>query len=110
MVRSVSNSRRRPGFAPALAVLATLALGACASGGQPAPLSKVAHIPSQPRAVVRMLPDRSLEVVTLVSERGSRAHAVRIVTPEHRDYARLLALVEPLRRGDAQPVSVDAGR
>ena len=110
MVRSVSYSRRPAAFAPALAVLATLALGACASGGQPPPTPKVVHLPSQPRAVVRMLPDRSLEVVTLVSERGSRAHGVRIVTPQHRDYARLLPLVADLRLGDAQPVQVDAGR
>jgi hypothetical protein len=102
-------------FRAALAAGAAAMLAACAwlpstaSTSSP-PRPKTAHVPSQPRAVVRMLPDRSLEVVTLVSERGGRAHAVRIVPPEHRDYPALAALIADLRPGDAEPVPADTAR
>ena len=74
----------------AVAFAAALLLAGCASAGSPPPLKRVEHLPSKPRAVVRMLPDRSLEVTTLVSRRGGSG-GVRIVAPGQGDYELLLA-------------------
>lgn len=74
----------------AFAAAAACLLAACASTGSPPALKRVAQLPSQPRAVVRMLPDRSLEVTTLVSRRGGPG-GIRIVAPGSRDYDLLLA-------------------
>ena len=69
--------------------------------GQKAPIPSSDHLEkvSQPRAVVRMQPDQSLEITTLVSRRGSAVPALRIVMPDDPAYARILELTGPLTPG-----------
>ena len=91
----------------ALAAAAACLLAACASSGSSPALNRVAHVPPQPRAVVRMLPDRSLEVTTLVSRRGGPG-GVRIVAPGMRDYDLLLARSGVVAPGhDAYPLPLN---
>lgn len=89
-----------------LVVLAVVALAGCSSfgvgyAGKKAPVPSSDHLPvvHQPRAVVRMQPDRSLEITTLVSRRGSAVPALRIVSPGDRAYEEILALTGPLEPG-----------
>ena len=96
-IRAVSSFLATP-----LAALACLCFAGCASHSSaqaPVPSSDHLVLVSQPRAIVRMLPDKSLEVTTLVSEKGSRAPGLRIVSPEHRDYAAILAHTGPMTPG-----------
>lgn len=86
---------------------ACLAVAGCSHFGTPAYAGKAAPVPSsdhlpvvsQPRAVVRMQPDRSLEITTLVSRRGSAVPALRIVSPDDPAYARILELTGPIAPG-----------
>jgi hypothetical protein len=97
-VRSVPSFRIAP--LVALAVLGVAGCGGPSMSQQaPIPSSDALPIVHDPRAVVRMLPDRSLEVTTLVSDRGSRVHGLRIVTPEHREYEAILARTGPMTPG-----------
>ena len=93
-----------------LAVLACLSLGACSTlfGGQlgsnvgkqvPPPTSDHLPVVHHPRAIVRMQPDRSLEITTLVSRRGSRVPALRIVMPGDPAYDAILARTGPIAPG-----------
>ena len=90
-----------------LLALACVAAAGCSHfggvgyAGKKAPVPSSDHLPvvSHPRAVVRMQPDQSLEITTLVSRRGSTIPALRIVTPDDPAYARILELIGPLTPG-----------
>ena len=99
-VRSVVSIRLAP------LALACLVVAGCSSwgvgyAGKRAPVPSSDHLPvvHHPRAVVRMQPDRSLEITTLVSRKGSAVPALRIVTPDDRAYEEILALTGPLEPG-----------
>ena len=73
--------------------------------------TSTAPIDASPQTgIVRMRPDRSLEVRLLAGEHGGRVDGVRIVAPEHRDYAAILAGTGPMQPGDQRPYrGIDAG-
>jgi hypothetical protein len=98
---------------PAALAIAVASLSACAGTAGPAEVSKsesVVASTSPQTGVVRMRPDRSLEVTTLSSAGGGRANGVRIVPPEHRDYARILEQTGPMESGDQRPYSEPTDR
>src|SRR5687768_2356776 len=87
---------------PVALAIAILGLAGCA-GSSDATTSSAAKSESRsnasPSGVVHMRPDRSLEITTLMSSSGGRATGVRIVSEEHRDYARILELTGPMKPG-----------
>ena len=104
-VRSVVSTPRTSVRIVFLAI-SCLAVAGCSTWGMgyagkksPAPSSDHLEKVSHPRAVVRMQPDQSLEITTLVSRRGSAIPALRIVTPDDPAYARILELTGPLTPG-----------
>lgn len=99
-VRSLVSIRLAP------LALVCLAAAGCSTWGvgyagkrAPIPSSDALPVVSHPRAVVRMQPDRSLEITTLVSRRGSAIPALRIVTPDDPAYDDILALTGPIEPG-----------
>lgn len=91
-------------FAPLVAGCA----GPSATSAAPAPAGTVREEPAAPVGLVRMRPDRSLEL-TLHGAHGGRASDVRVIPPEHRDYATILADVGPMRSGDQRPLRRGVG-
>ena len=98
--RSVVSFRVAP-----LALACLVAAGCSTFGvgyaGKQAPVPSSDHLPDvhHPRAIVRMQHDRSLEITTLVSRRGSAVPALRIVEPGDPAYDQILALTGPIAPG-----------
>ena len=104
-VRSPASSPR-PSVRIVVLAISCLAVAGCSTwgvgyAGQKSPVPSSDHLEkvSQPRAVVRMQPDQSLEITTLVSRRGSAVPALRIVEPGDPAYDRILALTGPIVPG-----------
>ena len=99
-------SSPRPSVRLVVLAISCLAVAGCSTWGvgyvgQKAPVPSSDHLEkvSHPRAVVRMQPDRSLEITTLVSRRGSAVPALRVVTPDDPSYEAILAHIGPIEPG-----------
>ncbi len=84
--------------------VSTATTPAATSAATPAASAATAATATTPQTgIVRMRPDRSLEVRLLDGGSGGRVDGVRIVSPEHRDYGAILALTGPMLPGDQRP-------
>lgn len=107
MAARIAAPSRVPPQARALArrIVLMLMLGALSGCA-----TSTASVDAPPQSgIVRMRPDRSLEVHLLADGHGGRVDGVRIVPPEHRDYPVILAGTGPMQPGDQRPYrAIDA--
>lgn len=89
----------------AVVLLSLYVLTACAARGTPS----TAYNRAPQSGLVRMRPDKSLEI-RMLEESGSRVDGVRIVSPEHREYAEILEWTGPIEPGQVRPYRIGEGK